>query len=113
MVEPATPMPTASPSPAEVMPNGTKVEKPQNVRFSGGTVPDGWQWIDPDSQAPSPHQFKDAAFKVTIPSGKDLYGQNRTAPRLVKAVDGDFQIEARNIRSAKGLSRCRIADLSG
>lgn len=94
MVEPATPSPAVSPASNETMPKGAKVEKAQNVRFTGGNVPDGWQWLDPDSQvAPSPHQFKDAALMVTIPSGKDLYGKNTSAPRLVKAVDGDFQIE--------------------
>lgn len=95
MAEPATPVPPASPVPAEAMPRGTKVEKEQNVRFEGGAIPEGWQWIDPGSRdAPSPHQFKEAALVMTIPSGKDLYGANRTAPRLVKAVDGDFQIGA-------------------
>ena len=66
----------------------------QSVRFDGATLPAGWLWVDPDAGfSPTPHEFKDAVITITIPTAKDLYGQNRTAPRLVKPIEGDFQIE--------------------
>lgn len=88
---PPTPTPTPFPEP-------TKVEKQTNVSFSTYSKdwPVGWQWIDPDEKyAPTPHDVKKRVLSVTIPSGKDLYGENRTAPRYVKAITGDFQIETR------------------
>lgn len=88
---PPTPTPTSFPEP-------TKVEKQTNVSFSTYSKdwPVGWQWIDPDEKyAPTPHDVKKRVLSVTIPTGKDLYGENRTAPRYVKAITGDFQIETR------------------
>lgn len=88
------PSPTATPS--EVMPTGVTVDKVQTVKFADGKFADGWQWIDPDGEySPTPYEFKDGRLKMTITTTKDLYGGNRTAPRLLKAVSGDFQIEAR------------------
>ncbi len=78
------------------MPAGVKVDKAQNVKFAGGKIDDGWQWIDPDGEfAPTAHEFKNGRLMMAIPTAKDLYGGNRTAPRLVKSVSGDFQIETR------------------
>lgn len=86
--------PTATPG--EVMPTGVTVEKIQTVKFADGKFTDGWQWIDPDGEfSPTPHEFVGGRLKMTITTTKDLYGDNRTAPRLVKAVRGDFQIETR------------------
>ncbi|MGB7200839.1 MAG: DUF1349 domain-containing protein [Pyrinomonadaceae bacterium] len=88
---PQTPTPTPFPEP-------TKVEKQTNVSFSTYSKdwPVGWQWIDPDEKnVPTPHDVNKRVLSVTIPSGKDLYGENRTAPRYVKAITGDFQIETR------------------
>lgn len=88
---PQTPTPTPFPEP-------TKVEKQTNVSFSTYSKdwPVGWQWIDPDEKnVPTPHDVKKGVLSVTIPSGKDLYGENRTAPRYAKAITGNFQIETR------------------
>ncbi len=88
---PPTPTPTPFPEP-------TKVEKQTNVSFSTYSKdwPVGWQWIDPDEKnVPTPHDVKKRVLSVTIPTGKDLYGENHTAPRYVKAITGDFQIETR------------------
>jgi len=88
---PQTPTPTPFPEP-------TKVEKQTNVSFStySKNWPVGWQWIDPDEKnVPTPHDVNKRVLSVTIPSGKDLYGENRTAPRYVKTITGDFQIETR------------------
>ncbi len=74
---------------------GEKVEKAVTIKFEPGALPSGWQWIDPDQNNPSQHETNGGAFKISLPTGKDLYGENRTAPRLLKAVTGDFQIETR------------------
>ena len=90
----ATPTPTATPS--EGMPKGVTVDKVMSVKFEGGKFADGWRWIDPDAEfSPTKYEFKDNRLTMTVPTTKDLYAGNRTAPRLVKAVTGDFQIEAR------------------
>jgi len=88
---PQTPTQTPFPEP-------TKVEKQTNVSFSTYSKewPVGWQWIDPDEKKnPTPHDVKSGVLRVRIPSQKDLYGENRTAPRYMKAITGDFQIETR------------------
>ena len=88
--------PTPVPTPSEVMPAGVKVDKVMPVKYADGKFVDGWQWIDPDGEySPTKHEFKDNRLTMTIPTTKDLYGGNRTAPRLLKAVKGDFQIETR------------------
>lgn len=76
--------------------NGEKIEKETLVKFDGGKPPEGWTFIDPDGKdAPSAISYSSGTVKLSIPSGKDLYGENRTAPRLLKAIEGDFQIEVR------------------
>lgn len=88
---PPTPTPTPFPEP-------TKVDKQTNVSFSTYSKdwPVGWQFIDPDEKnVPTPHDVKKRVLSVQVPTGKDLYGDNRTAPRYVKAINGDFQIETR------------------
>jgi len=73
---------------------GVKIEKPETIRFETAALPGGWQWIDPDrEQNPTKYEASGGGFKMTVPSTKDLYGENRTAPRLLKAVTGDFQLE--------------------
>jgi len=74
------------------------VDKPVNASFSTYSKewPVGWQWIDPDEKYnPTPHDVKLGVLRVKIPTQKDLYGENRTAPRYLKAFTGDFQIETR------------------
>jgi regulation of enolase protein 1 (concanavalin A-like superfamily) len=88
----------SEPTPAviETMPEGQKIVLPETVKAVDKRFEGGWQWIDPDGQNnPTPFEFKQGKFAMRIPSAKDLYGENLTAPRLVKAVVGDFQIEAR------------------
>lgn len=74
---------------------GEKVASPLNIRFGPDGLPGGWRWIDADQNSPSAFETKGGSFKITVPSGKDLFGENRTAPHLVKAVEGDFQLETR------------------
>ena len=78
------------------MPAGQTIERPETVKAVDKRFENGWIWIDPDAQnSPTPYEFKQGKFAMRIPSNKDLYGDNRSAPRLVKAVTGDFQIESR------------------
>ncbi|MGE3466399.1 MAG: DUF1349 domain-containing protein [Pyrinomonadaceae bacterium] len=79
-------------------PEAARVDKPVNVSFSTYSKdwPVGWQWIDPaEKDAPTPKDVKSGVLRVRIPTGKDLYGDNRTAPRYLKAITGDFQMETR------------------
>jgi regulation of enolase protein 1 (concanavalin A-like superfamily) len=91
----ATPTPAASTS---IPASPERIDKATNVSFSTYSKewPVGWQWIDPaEKYAPTPHDIKSGVLKVKILTKKDLYGDNRTAPRYMKAIAGDFQIETR------------------
>jgi regulation of enolase protein 1 (concanavalin A-like superfamily) len=86
--------PTPTPSPI----NGEAVQKNTNVNFStySREWPVGWQWIDPDEHyVPTPHDVKMGVLHLVVPKGKNLYGENQTAPRYLKPIAGDFQIETR------------------
>ncbi|MFM9903855.1 MAG: DUF1349 domain-containing protein [Pyrinomonadaceae bacterium] len=88
--------PAKSPTPIAASPE--KIDRAANVSFSTYSKewPVGWQWIDPDEKHnPTPHDVKSGVLRIRIPSQKDLYGENRTAPRYLKAITGDFQIETR------------------
>jgi regulation of enolase protein 1 (concanavalin A-like superfamily) len=73
--------------------NGEKIEKIVQVVFNGESLPDDWRWIDPDKGNPSSYTLKDGNLIVKVPAGKDLFGDNYDAPRLIKTVSGDFEIE--------------------
>lgn len=91
----------AAPSRPSVQPEasapqkGVKVDKPETVKFPGGSLPDGWKWIDPDRSSPTEHDFKNGRLSMKVVPPKDLYGNDRSAPRMLKAINGDFQLEAR------------------
>jgi hypothetical protein len=74
--------------------SGEKVEQALEVNFKEG-LPHEWEKIDPEKENPSDFNTLGGVLKLKIPSGKDLYGDNRTAPRLLKSVTGDFEIETR------------------
>ena len=79
-------------------PAAVAVTTPVNVSFSTYSTdwPVDWQWIDPaEATEPTPKDVKKGVLRVRVPSGKDLYGDNRSAPRYVKPITGDFQIETR------------------
>ena len=71
-----------------------RIEQPLNADFKDG-VPKGWETIDPEKKNPAAFETSGGVLKLRIPSGKDLYGENMTAPRLLKTVKGDFEIETR------------------
>jgi beta-xylosidase len=79
-------------------PEPIEIKKPLNVSFSTYSEdwPVDWQWIDPDeSLDPTPHDVKKGVLRISIRSKKELHGSNRSAPRYLKAIKGDFQIETR------------------
>lgn len=81
-----------------IPPAAERVEKPVNVSFSTYSKewPVGWQWIDPaEKDSPTAKDVKKGVLRVRIPTGKDLRPDNLTAPRYVKPITGDFQIETR------------------
>lgn len=71
-----------------------KIEQTLEINFKDG-LPRGWEIVDPEKENPSVFELTDGVLKLQIPSGKDLYGENLTAPRLLKTVAGDFEIETR------------------
>lgn len=88
---------TPTPTPSLAL-NPIEVSKPINVSFSTYSKdwPVDWQWIDPDERYnPTSKNVKSGVLRMSVPSKKDLQGDNRTAPRYLKAVKGDFQIETR------------------
>jgi regulation of enolase protein 1 (concanavalin A-like superfamily) len=94
---PAKPTPTPKPTPP-VPPEAVRIEKATNVSFSTYSKewPKGWAWIDPDEKRnPTPHNVDGGVLRVKVPPGKDMYGNSRTAPRYLKPITGDFQIETR------------------
>jgi regulation of enolase protein 1 (concanavalin A-like superfamily) len=83
---------TPAPLPAE------PVRTPANVSFSTWSKewPIAWQWIDPDEDtARTPHDVKKGVLRIRVPNGKDLSETRQNAPRYMKSLSGDFQIETR------------------
>ncbi len=96
---PAKKAPTPTPPPVtRLHAEPIKVDKPVNVSFSTYSKewPVGWQWIDPEeANDPTPHDVRSGVLRVTVASKRSLDGSDRSAPRYVKAITGDFQIETR------------------
>jgi regulation of enolase protein 1 (concanavalin A-like superfamily) len=87
----ASSMPAITPAPIEI-------RQPVNVSFSTYSKdwPVDWQWVDPDEAIePSPHNVKGGVLRIAIPAKKALTDTNRSAPRYLKAIKGDFEIETR------------------
>ena len=91
------PVPISTPAP-QFTPPPVEIKKPVNVSFSTYSKdwPVEWQWIDPDeAKDPTPHDVKGGVLRVTVETRKDLHGEYRNAPRYLKSIKGDFQIETR------------------
>lgn len=71
-----------------------RVEQIFEVNFRDG-LPRGWAAVDPEKTDPSVFEMKDGVLRLRIQTDRDLYGENQTAPRLLKTVAGDFEIETR------------------
>ncbi|MFL6373215.1 MAG: DUF1349 domain-containing protein [Pyrinomonadaceae bacterium] len=85
--------PTPTPSPI----NGSAVQTNTNVSFNTYSKewPVGWEWIDPDPHPPTGHDTHLAVLHLTLPRGKDLSLERNSAPRYLKAISGDFEIETK------------------
>jgi beta-xylosidase len=86
------------PTPGPVLAEGQRIEKVVNVSFSTYSTdwPVGWEWIDPDEKYdPTPHDVKKGVLRMRIPRKKNLNHETNTAPRYLKSITGDFQIETR------------------
>ena len=75
---------------------GEKVEKLTEISFEPDSLPSGWRWLDADNKYnPTRYDTKSGALHIDVPTGKDLYGETRTAPQLLTSITGDFEIETR------------------
>jgi regulation of enolase protein 1 (concanavalin A-like superfamily) len=75
---------------------GEKVEQLTEISFEPDKLPAGWRWLDPDNKYnPTRYDTKQGVLHIDVPTGKDLYGETRTAPQLLKAITGDFEIETK------------------
>jgi regulation of enolase protein 1 (concanavalin A-like superfamily) len=87
-----------TPTPVPIIQDALKVEKQVNVSFSSYSKdwPVGWQWVDPDEKSsPTLKDVRSGVLKIRIPSQKHLSGERNNAPRYIKAISGDFQIETK------------------
>ncbi|MEQ1762657.1 MAG: DUF1349 domain-containing protein [Pyrinomonadaceae bacterium] len=76
---------------------GVKVTAPSDHKFGTEGIPKGWKWIDAEAATKGPVKYDTSGgtLKIVVPSGKDMFGDNRTAPHMIQAIEGDFQIETR------------------
>lgn len=75
---------------------GVKVTAPSDHKFDAAGIPQGWRWIDVDAaNGPVKYDTSGGTLKIIVPSGKDMFGENRTAPHMLQGIEGDFQIETR------------------
>lgn len=86
----------SSNSPASRPLSGERVTTPVEEKFDGNATPAGWKWIDPEAGNGSAEMsLSGGSLKFNVLSNRDFFGENRTAPRLLKAIEGDFEIETR------------------
>jgi len=75
---------------------GEKVGQLTEITFEPGEFPSGWRWLDSDSKYnPTKYDTNAGVLHIDVPTGKDLFGEARTAPQLLKAIAGDFEIETK------------------
>ena len=74
---------------------GEKIEKPLEVKFEASGLPADWQKIDTNKEKAADFDTTGGVLKLKIPGGTDLFGENQNAPRLLKAISGDFEIETK------------------
>jgi regulation of enolase protein 1 (concanavalin A-like superfamily) len=95
-----SPTPTPKPSPTLLPAEPEAVTRPIDLSFStyAENWPAGWQFVDPDENyAETKRNVRSGVLRLTVPTGKDLYADNMTAPRYIKAFKGDFQLETKLI----------------
>ena len=63
---------------------------------AAGNLPAGWRWIGGEAgSTPVKYEARGGALRFEVPAERDFYGENRTAPRLMRKVTGDFELETR------------------
>lgn len=73
-----------------------KIDVPLDEKFDAAGIPKGWKWIDPDiAKGPVRYDTSGGTLRIIVPSGKDMSADNVSAPRMLRAIEGDFQIETR------------------
>lgn len=86
----------ASNSETNVSTPGERIDKPADISFEPSGFPADWQWIDPEKGAAAVrYDLTSGRLKMTVPSGRDYFGETRNAPMLIKSVTGDFEIETK------------------
>lgn len=85
--------PTPTPSPI----NGLRITRNTNVSFNTYSKewPVEWEWIDPDRHPVTPHDTHRAVLHLVVPKGKDLSLERNNAPRYLKAISGDIEMETK------------------
>jgi|GEM_PF-6406906 len=85
--------PTPTPTPI----NGSRITKNTNVSFNTYSKewPVEWEWKDPDRHPVTPHDTHRAVLHLVVPKGKDLSLERNNAPRYLKAVSGDLEMETK------------------
>lgn len=74
---------------------GEKIEKPSEVDFKADGLPPGWQKVETSGEKPAEFDTTGGVLKLKIPGGTDLFAERQSAPRLLKPVSGDFEIETK------------------
>ncbi len=74
---------------------GERIEKPLEVKFDASGLPADWLKVDTNKEKPAQFDTSGGVLKLKIPGGTDLFGENQTAPRLLKPISGDFEIETK------------------
>ncbi|HMO92067.1 MAG TPA: PDZ domain-containing protein, partial [Pirellulaceae bacterium] len=80
----------------------------QSLVADGETLPQGWLWQDTDPYMSGPGEAKlefvaADTLRVTVPTENEFYRQRFDAPRLLRKVSGDFDLEAdMNLESRGG-----------
>lgn len=74
---------------------GAKIEKPIELKFDTAGLPTDWVAIAPKAKSSTSFDTNDGVLKLRIPVGADLFGSNQSAPRILKTISGDFEIETK------------------
>ena len=80
---------------AQPMLKGEKIEKPLEVKFESSGLPTDWKKVDTNKEKPAEFDTSGGVLRLKIPGGTDLFGARQNAPRLLKPIAGDFEIETK------------------
>ncbi len=101
---PAVPVRSVTPNPAPTPGEGIVITTPIEADLSkfADAPQEEWVFIDPaETDVPTARTFGPDGMKMRVLTGRDLYADNLTAPRLVRSVKGDLELTARVSASPK------------